>query len=191
MRTYREIIVVDGFYNDPLAVREHALGMKYGVKGNYPGKRTEPLTEGGSKEHLEYILDIKINIIDWNLGEYTGTYQYVTKDTPTWVHSDRHTDWSCLIYLSPDPPHNSGTSFYKHKKTGSRMYSDNDGATIEEDGSDYSKWTREDVVSNVFNRALIFKGQMWHAADDYFGTDLKTGRLFQTFFFNENWRGIL
>jgi hypothetical protein len=65
------------------------------------------------------------------------------------------------------------------------MYSDNDGATIEEDGSDYSKWTREDVVSNVFNRAVIFKGQMWHAADDYFGTDLKTGRLFQTFFFNE------
>ena len=147
--------------------------------------RTETFVEDDVRAHLERIMNINIDEMHWKLGEYTGSYQFVTEDTKTWVHSDHHTDWSCLVYLHPEPLHNSGTSFYKHKETGSRMYSDNDGETIEGDGDDYDKWTREDVISNVYNRAIIFRGDLWHAADEYFGEDMETGRLFQTFFFNE------
>ena len=181
----KEIVVVDGFYDDPEGIREFALNQKFKVSGNYPGTRTETFVGGGIREHLERILGIEIDEMHWKLGEYTGSYQFVTEDTKTWVHSDHHTDWSCLVYLHPEPLHNSGTSFYRHKETGSRMYSDNNGEKIEGDGDNYDKWTREDVISNVFNRAIIFRGDLWHAADEYFGEDMETGRLFQTFFFNE------
>ena len=181
----KEIVVVDGFYDDPEGIREFALSQKFKVSGNYPGTRTETFVGGGVREHLDRILGIEIDEMHWKLGEYTGSYQFVTEGTNTWVHSDHHTDWSCLVYLHPEPIHNSGTSFYKHKETGSRMYSDNDGAKIEEDGDNYDKWTREDVGSNVVKRAIIFRGDLWHAADEYFGEGMQDGRLFQTFFFNE------
>jgi hypothetical protein len=181
----REIIVVDGFFEDPDRIREEALRMEFDTEGNYPGMRTIPLTEGGVLEHLEKLMDINIDRERWNGGEYTGTYQYVLEETPTWVHADRHNDWSCVVFLHPNPEPNSGTSFYKHISTGSRMYSDNDGEYIEGDGDRWDRWLKTDTVSNVFNRAVIFKGELWHAADEYFGKTKKDARLFQTFFFSE------
>jgi hypothetical protein len=41
-----------------------------------------------------------------------------------------------------------------------------------------------DVVGNKYNRAVFYKGDLFHASLDYFGRDLQDGRLFQTFFFN-------
>ena len=41
-----------------------------------------------------------------------------------------------------------------------------------------------ETIVPLFNRAVIFKGNLWHAADDYFGWDLETSRLTQTFFFD-------
>ena len=46
-------------------------------------------------------------------------------------------------------------------------------------------YAKGDVVANRFNRAILFRGDLWHKADEYFGNDLKSGRLFQTFFFDE------
>ena len=183
MRT--EIVVVDGFYDDPDAIREIALNEEFKVSGNYPGTRTDTFVGGGMREHLESILGIKINEMDWNTGEYTGSFQFVTEGTKTWVHSDHHNDWSCLVYLHPDPIDNSGTSFYRHKETGSTSYWDNAGEEVEKSGDTPDAWVKTDVVANKFNRAIIFRGDLWHKADEYFGNDLKSGRLFQTFFFDE------
>ena len=179
------IRVIDGFYNNPKEVRKFALEQDFNVTGNYPGWRTNPIIDDGIREHLEEIMGIKIDETKWNLGEYTGTYQWVSEGIPTWVHADRHNHWSCVVFLHPDPAPNSGTSFYKHIPTGSRMYSDNDGAYVEGDGDRWDRWEKTDTVSNVFNRAVIFKGEMWHAADEYFGSNIMDARLFQTFFFSE------
>ncbi len=181
----KEIVVIDGFYQDPDKIREEALKMDFGVSGNYPGKRTTPLTEGDVREFLEGILDIKIDKMSWESGEYTGAYQYVTAKETTWVHADRHSDFSCVVYLHPNPSENSGTSLYTHKETGSMSYHDNEGEVLEGDGDRPEKWIRRDTVGNVYNRAVIFRGDLWHAADDYFGDSPENGRLFQTFFFNE------
>ena len=181
----QNIRVIDGFYDNPDALRKFALLQNFNIEGNYPGKRTVPFTEGGLKEHLEKIMNIKIDEERWKAGEYTGTFQYVPKDIPTWVHADRHNDWSCVVFLHPNPAPNSGTSFYKHIPTGSRMYSDNNGEYIEGDGDRWDRWEKTDTVGNVFNRAVIFKGELWHAADEYFGINKHDARLFQTFFFSE------
>jgi len=182
----KEIIVIDGFYKDPNQIRRQALEMTYSVSGNYPGIRTKALPGGDVREFLEGVMGIKIDKTKWNAGEYTGTYQYVVEGANTWIHSDRHNDWSCIVYLSPDPIDDSGTSFYKHKETGSISYHDTElGKEIEKDGNNTDAWVKTDVVANRFNRAVLFRGDLWHKADNYFGNDLKSGRLFQTFFFSE------
>jgi hypothetical protein len=179
----KEIIVIDGFYENPDKIRKEALSMEYNVQGNYPGTRTDTLPYGDVRQLLESVMNIKIDEEKWSLGEYTGTYQYVVEGAKTWVHADFNNDWSCIVYLSPDPIGNSGTSFYKHKETGSRSYLSS--PEIEGDGNNDDAWIKTDVIANVFNRAVIFRGDLWHRADDYFGKDLKSGRLFQTFFFDE------
>ena len=182
----REIIVIDGFYENPEQIRKQALEMNYSVSGNYPGTRTESLPGGDVREFLESVMGIKIDEMKWNIGEYTGAYQYVIEGAKTWIHSDHHNDWSCVVYLSPDPIDNSGTSFYKHKETGSISYHDTEaGEEIEKYGFNDDAWVKTDVVANRFNRAILFRGDLWHKADEYFGNDLKSGRLFQTFFFDE------
>ena len=52
------------------------------------------------------------------------------------------------------------------------------------DGRDYTKWELVDTIGNVYNRLVLYPGDLFHASLDYFGKDLETGRLFQTFFFN-------
>ena len=52
------------------------------------------------------------------------------------------------------------------------------------DSRDFSKWDMTAKVGNVYNRLVLYRGDMFHSSLDYFGKDLKDGRLFQTFFFN-------
>jgi hypothetical protein len=49
------------------------------------------------------------------------------------------------------------------------------------DGSPYE---RVDMVGNVFNRLVIFDGNLIHSGHDYFGWDIASSRLFQIFFFD-------
>jgi len=36
----------------------------------------------------------------------------------------------------------------------------------------------------MFNRLVLYRGDLFHASVDYFGSDLNDGRLIQTFFFS-------
>ena len=47
-----------------------------------------------------------------------------------------------------------------------------------------TKWELVDKLGNLYNRLVIYRGDLYHMSLDYFGRDLQTGRLFQTFFFN-------
>jgi hypothetical protein len=40
------------------------------------------------------------------------------------------------------------------------------------------------MVGNVYNRLVLYRGDLFHSSLDYFGEGLNDGRLFQTFFFN-------
>ena len=185
-------LVVDNFYSDPDDMREIALNSKFDESGNYPGIRTQPHLWNFDhiKEYLEGIMDIKIDSKRWNDSEYQGCFQIVNNNTKhdtetgTWVHVDTATDWSCIVFLTPNPPSplHTGTTLYRHKETGILRGYDSE---IEKHRSHYSKWEAIDMIGNMYNRAVIFKGEYWHGATGYFGSDLNDGRLFQTFFFSE------
>lgn len=178
----KSLIIVDDFYDNPDDIRNIALNMNYDIVGNYPGKRTKPFYIDGIKEKLESILNK--NITYWP-DKYNGSFQYTTQNNKSWIHRDA-TQWSVIVYLTPNAPLDSGTKTYIHKPTGLRESFNN--KDIEEklnnDTYNYNNWGVIDKIGNIYNRALFFKGLKTHKSDQYFGSTLQDGRLFQTFFFN-------
>ena len=108
------------------------------------------------------------------------------EDSETWVHHD-DTEWAGVLYLTPDPILDSGTSIYRHKETLNYKYSSTDSIDYNnsEDARNLDKWEPVLSSSNIYNRLVLYKGDMYHRSTIAgFGTTKETGRLFQTFFFN-------
>lgn len=172
------IIIIDDFYSNPYEVRNFALQQDFNVAGNYPGLRTRSFLNDSTKEGLSNILySSSGNVRNWHDDQYTGCFQLCYKNDKTWVHTDSFNTWSGIVYLTPDAPLEAGTAIYRHKRTGHRT---DLGDAYEP--RDYSKWDVTDMVGNVFNRLILFRGDLWHAAAGYFGDSLTTGRLIHTFF---------
>ena len=175
------VMVIDGFYSDPYEIREMALNMPFEVRGNYPGVRTKSYIPSGMKERIERLVGDKITY--WP-DQYNGSFQYTTADHTSWIHRD-NTEWSLVVYLTPDAPVDGGTKLYLHKATG---LTKTDNPEIEKlfnkDSHNHDAWHILDKIGNRFNRGTLFKGHNSHMSDQYFGTCLEDGRLFQTFFFN-------
>ena len=96
-----------------------------------------------------------------------------------------------LLYLSPEAPLQLWfTTLYAHKESRSRTYNDpgyyNDWCVDPELGEeiyyggihcDGTKFEPVDVIGNVYNRLILFDASCIHSASEYFGYNLKTGRL--------------
>ena len=185
-------IIIDGFYTNPDEVRDYILTQEFNVTGNFPGKRTEPILNESTKEYISKLIS-PAGEIEWaDNKEYNGSFQYTTKNDTSWIHADEHNHWAGVLYLTPNAPLNSGTGIFKHKETGlykiPRMV---DGSIDREltnkiynDAGDISKWELVNYIGNVYNRLVIYQGDLFHTSLDYFGNNLEDGRLFQTFFFD-------
>lgn len=188
------LIIVDDFYGiDPMVPRNFALSQEFSEYGNYPGQRTRSFHYDDLKRSIQDII--------WSAGgritqfeelQYCAAFQYTTKNDQSWIHADQTTMWAGVCYLTPDAPLSSGTGLFKHKETGlyGAAYDENGNYDKEvmdkiyKDSRDMSKWDMVDMVSNKFNRLVLYRGDLFHTSLDYFGTDKNNGRLFQTFFFN-------
>lgn len=172
------LIVIDDFYSNPYDVRDFALSLDFNVVGNYPGSRTMPFLNESTKQGLMDILyQSSGEVTSWGDHLYTGCFQICGEDDKTWIHTDAFNTWSGVVYLTPDAPIEAGTSLYRHKRTGHRT---DLGETYE--AYDYSKWDVTDSVGNIFNRLVLFRGDLWHASTSYFGSTLASSRLIHTFF---------
>jgi hypothetical protein len=175
-RHYCDFIVIDNFYENPLQVREFALNQEFNVYGNFPGKRTKPFYNREVIHKINTCLHqygINLNNVD---HEYFGCFQYTLDIDKSWVHIDGFNDWAGIIYLTPDAPISSGTTFYEfHNK-----FENID--TMNEYSQDMTKWKEIDIVGNIFNRFILFNSKRYHMSRDYFGKDINDGRLFQVFF---------
>jgi hypothetical protein len=173
-----------------------ALSQEFDVRGNYPGQRTTPFLS-------DSVLDIIQNairyaggeVLDWNMSEYTGAFQYTTAWDRSWIHADQTTSWAGVLYLTPNAPLSAGTGLFRHKETGlfSAPRNPDGGYNVELlnkinlDAQDMTKWDLVDRVANKFNRLVLYKGDLFHMSLDYFGQNKYDGRLFQTFFFNSEY----
>ena len=181
------LIVIDDFYNNPDDVRNFALSQEFSIRGNYPGLRTKSFLNDSHKDIINSLVSYAGGgVTDWLLDEngdgYTGAFQICTSEDRTWIHSDYNDMWAGVCYLTTDAPISGRTALYMYKETKRRSSIDN--IDYREDARDYTKWEVVDRIGNIYNRLILYPGNLYHASMDYFGKDLHSGRLFQTFFFN-------
>lgn len=191
------LIVIDNFYNNPYDTRKYILTQEFLVRGNYPGQRTISYANEDIKSIIQkYIEPFGGKITDFPIpkedgsdasGIYNGSFQFTTSRDRSWVHIDGYNNWAGVLYLTPNAPLSSGTSFYNFYD-GTTCKRDMDILENKEDIDKYSqdltKWKKVDEVGNVFNRLILFNSNRFHMSMDYFGDSKENGRLFQVFFFS-------
>ena len=191
----RRVIVIDNFYDNPEKVREFALDQLYFDGEGAVGCRTrKQFLFDGVREKFEDALGYKIsdhteNGFGWKDQGINGRFQSCKGGTPQVFHCDSQR-WAGVLYLTPDAPPQSGTSFYRHKEEKVYHNSQIDWAKGQGDKVfnqntfvDPTPYERVDTVGNVFNRLVLFDGGLIHSGNDYFGWDIPSSRLFQIFFF--------
>jgi hypothetical protein len=191
------LIVIENFYEDPMYVREFALSQEFVSKEYFPGKRSKSFATTELLETIQtYIYPFGGKIINFNLEQSidndNGSFQFATSNNSSWIHVDNYDlnanqSWSAIVYLTPDAPVTSGTSFYKFVD-GTRCLEDQiiqkNKEKITKYCRDMTKWQTVDSVGNVFNRLIIFNANNFHKSMDYFGVTPEESRLFQVFFFS-------
>jgi len=191
------LIIVDNFYNNAMDTRNYILTQEFSVKGNFPGQRTVSYASQHLKEIIQkYVEPFAGKITEFPLPKsdnsdadkiYNGAFQYTLATDRSWTHTDKWNNWAGVLFMTPNAPLCSGTSFYRFKD-GAMCQEDTDILKNEEDinrfNQDLSKWDLVDRVGNIFNRLILFNANRYHISDDYFGDTKENGRLFQVFFFS-------
>ena len=199
----RFLIAVDDFYADPHAVRRRALQMPYSHPESVVGWRTRCYQPRGIKERIERKFALRIPFWDDDLdaiegrnGVFFQSYNRGEHAETVGIHYDEPLRWVMfLIYLTPGAPYDAGTSLWQHRKTGltakpsprdaERLGMPLDELTgiLERDSRTRNRWIEIDRVGNVFNRAVMFPGGFYHSATRHFGSNLRDGRIYQSFHF--------
>lgn len=187
---------VDNFYANPDQIREFALSQMFFEGEGAVGYRTrKQFLFTGLKERFENIMQKKIlDHTDKGTGWYdrgvNGRFQACEAGTKMVFHCDTQ-QWAGVLYLTPDAPPQSGTSFYRHKESKVRHSSEIIWGTGDELRTfnqktfvDPTPYEKVDTVGNVYNRLVIFDGGLIHSGNDYFGWDIASSRFFQIFFFD-------
>ena len=181
------LIVIDNFYENPMEVRNFALKQEYVEEPYYPGKRSKSYACQEHKERFQKILEPFVGKIkNFPFDTDNGKFQYSTSNDHSWIHYDNiNMEYAAIIYLTPDAPVESGTSFYQFMdgtmNAHECKFMKSDFGKYDKD---MTKWKLVDKVGNVFNRLVIFDSSRYHTAVDYFGSDIYNGRLYQVFFFS-------
>lgn len=225
-------IVIDNWYDDPDAIRKHAVkhieadgttgASKKSLESRrehspkwepYPGTRCRAVMGNlaWNFQMMERVVGCELDpdrwcflpstVLDPNMTVFdpdkkqpvikdtkiilamdtisNGTFAKTTKDSLWRVHNDTPNELAAIIYLEPDAPFDTGTSFYRHIETGAtkmgKLLTDVDKV----DCYDRDKWEEIDRIGNVYNRCVIFDANRYHCATKYTGD-----RVFQTFFFD-------
>jgi hypothetical protein len=193
----KRLFVVDNFYTDPHRIREFALKQTFYPGEGAVGSRTrKQFLFKGIKESFEDIIGEKIAIhtpdnFGWeDEGSINGRFQSCTAGTPSVYHCDSQ-GWAAIVYLTPDAPPQSGTSFLRHRGTkifhNSQIdWNSGQGEQVfnQKTFLDSTPYETVDTVGNIFNRLVIFDGGLIHSGVNYFGWDVPSSRLFHIFFFD-------
>ena len=174
-------LIIDDFLDDPDGIRKVVLdtGIEFFDRvGYFTGKRTSPVDNIDYQnmiiEKLERVLPFKIKM--WPLS---FSFQLCLDRDETHLHLDP-SDWTGVLYLTPNAPIDSGTLLFKEDvELKKELREDDVGGEM-----------RAHVTStlgNVYNRLVLLRGkEIPHRSNiPGFGDCLENGRLTQVFFFDE------
>ena len=205
------VTIIDNFYKYPYEVWEYALKQKFHpMTSLYQSFRTLDNYFADNKEVIkcfEKYLGIKIkhwNDKDSRINDSNGIFQYILKNTKPLVHTDTNSKYAAVSFINPNGIKKRGFGIYKFRLTNSiyrptidefkkavknmnplridyilNEMNNNNGKPV-----NYQLWERVKNIDYVFNRLVLFHGNIWHSNLGGFGTDIKSSRMYQTFFFS-------
>lgn len=178
-----EILLVDGFLDDPDAVRTDALQADFFDWQGHDGqvyKRVCLETVPGLQEAIERVYGpVEMFGQGYRLN-FAG-------ETPNQsIHSDL--GWgthAAVIYLCDGP---GGTAFWQHIRTGSTRIDVGDQELFDAIGGDWEleqAWSMVGLAELAYNRAVLYDNALFHSRYPFeaFGTDQHDGRLIAVAFF--------
>lgn len=173
----QRVFTSDNFYEKPDAVRQFALGQTFYTADYYVGSRTETFLFENVQGAIEEIIGHEV--ADWdNLDN--GRFETFIGGDLNAVSWDKDYDWNGFVFLNPNPPAESGITLQVHKQTGSFVgYEELDFNPL-----DKFQFNKADVLGNIYNRLVIIDGKLLKNYSEYFGWDIPSGMLVQTFKFN-------
>tara|TARA_R100000008_G_C3566063_1_gene159209 strand:+ start:736 stop:1353 length:618 start_codon:yes stop_codon:yes gene_type:complete len=203
------IIIEDNFLKDPYGVRSTALKQKYGAPSelHYPGYATAPDCESVMNISTNQVLSkVKYLTQDSDLIINSSRFQYVTHEFDEgFYHLDLPDKYTCIIFLSPDPPDYSGTEVCDVLKDPSHGFFPQKYWDVLKDvrlefhknprnlvnrykyGRLREKFSKKNEpivkVPNKFNRMILFDSNLFHRAQKFFGTSIGNSRLTLVTFF--------
>ena len=205
MKYQRFIRVVDDFYAHPAAVYRHARAAAYYEPDNATGFRSEGVFhERGVRARLQRVLGLRIvrwdtDPADGNGIFYLGLAHGRQREVPA-VHFDHPSDdVTAVVYLSPGPPADCGTSHWMHRATGlsdapttadARRLGrpvDELRRVLERDAGRRERWIEIDRIGYRPNRLVAYPSGVLHSATRHFGGNTADGRLYQTFRIGVDW----
>lgn len=197
----QQIIIVDDFYDNPMEVREGALGLDYPEHAEmvYSGRSSRQALM--TPQLVSVISRLVAHPLVPSPNSANGHFRMsFADDVPDQdIHVDPGRDWAGLLYLSLPEDCQGGTSFWRHKalgieqmpddpeeiaRHGFKSFEDMRLTLVRNDGLDRSKWELTMAVPMRFNRLVLFRSWLWHSHTVNFGDRPENSRLTQLFFFN-------
>ena len=164
---------IDNFFENPDLIRECALAQEFktptesdvwiGLRSdvldlNIGGVNVEEYIKSKIKHHLPNVPELEMNMVFHLLpenvrGDMGDKFEYLQSHTDSeMVH------FAGIVYLTPSPERNSGTSFFEDVNT------------------------KFGEISNEYNRFIFYPADIIHSATNPFGETKEDTRLTLTFF---------
>jgi hypothetical protein len=181
----KSIEVVDGFYRDPLARRERALGSEWTDPGDaaaFDAWTQELFPDPEATARLAALLG---HGPDASLPTLAGRFTLVGTDNGEPVAPHVHDEqWAALVFLAP--PQDgfcSGVEFYRPTPDAASGAWGSSGAHAVHH---YDGWEETMYVPLICNRMVLFQGSIAHqCAGRGYGATPADGRVAQLFLFDE------
>ncbi len=196
-------LIVDDFFDDPLAIRQTMLNMDYPEPRQdayYPGRDSaQQLKLPGIDQLISNLTGEKV--VESTLQSHCHARISLAADDlgrKYTVHIDPGVVWSAIIYMNPPEQCQGGTEFFRHKATnmerapvyphelaemGVQNYYEGGGRIIEHDSNDMTKWEKTMTIPMRFNRLILLRPWYFHTSGISFGDTRETGRLVFLMFF--------
>lgn len=179
----REVVIMDNFYDNPYKVWELAKELP---------RTDEPGGGHFARTIKSYLPKNAIDIFSNLVGEeidpnphflpeqmfvgdnFNGSFYTVPpgKRAPTHVHHDQQ-EWVGQVYLTPPevlPGVEAGTGLFRHIETQahhSRVrlpFQDDNLCAYDNNNTVYKDWEMHTYIGNIFNRLVLYRADMFHAA---------------------------
>ncbi len=196
------IRITNNFFKDPYIIRNKAISLLESdsfKNTNWPGKRAIPSDNIQSQllSKVESITNEKLKLLQ-------SSFQVIDKSFMEGiVHCDTHAKYTCVIFLNLEAPYNTGIEIYDEKlgdltekgdmldevEVFKRKFYQSNRTFIDKFifkrtlNKVNSIFKDPCVVSNKFNRSVVFDGPLVHRAQNFCGNDINNSRLTIVSFF--------